>query len=214
MRPFLIALSLLLPASAWAESAEQALQKFVDGVQTFSASFEQVQKDEKGALIQKTSGRMALSRPGRFRWAYEKPYEQLMVCNGQTIWLYDPDLKQVSLREAKDALAGTPAELLSQRATLKSQFTIKDAGRDGAARIVRLIPKSTAGDFQSIEMTLKNGVPQHMQFHDQLGNVTDVSFTGIRTNTPLDAAQFSFTPPEGVEVVQAEPNISTRPIVK
>ncbi|MEK6805641.1 MAG: outer membrane lipoprotein chaperone LolA [Pseudomonadota bacterium] len=197
-----------------AESAEQALQKFVDNVQTFSAGFEQVQKDEKGAVLQKNSGRMALLRPGKFRWAYEKPYEQLMVCDGQTIWLYDPDLKQVTIREARDALAGTPAELLSQRSTLKSQFTITDAGKVGDARVVRLIPKSTAGDFQSIELTLKNGVPQHMQFHDQLGNITSVSFNGIQTNRLLDTAQFNFTPPEGVELVQAESSISTRPIVK
>ncbi len=214
MRSILAVLALLLPVCALAESAEQALQKFVDSVQTFSASFEQVQKDEKGAVLQKNSGRMALSRPGKFRWAYEKPYEQLMVCDGQTIWLYDPDLKQVTVREARDALAGTPAELLSQRATLKSQFTIKDAGSEGAARVVRLIPKSTAGDFQSIELALKDGVPQRMQFHDQLGNITNVTFGGISTNASLNPAQFSFTPPEGVELVRAEPSITTRPIVK
>ncbi len=206
MRPYLFCFTLLLPFYASAETAEQALQKFVDGVQTFSANFEQVQNDEKGALIQKTSGRMALSRPGKFRWAYEKPYEQLMVCDGKTIWLYDPDLKQVTVREAKDALAGTPAELLSQRANLKSQFTIKDAGKEGAARIVSLTPKSTDGDFQSIEMVLKAGVPQRMKFHDQLGNITNVSFSEIKTNTSLDSAQFSFTPPPGMEIVKATEN--------
>ena len=204
---FLLAATLVFfTTSAHAESAQQALQKFLDGVQTFSASFQQVQKSEKGEVLHKTSGHMALSRPGKFRWAYEKPYQQLMVCNGKTIWLYDPDLKQVTVREAKDALAGTPAELLSQRGGLQSRFKIKDAGGKNGVRIVRLLPKSSEGDFQSIELWLKDSAPQHMRFHDQLGNVTDVSFGDIKTNAPIGAAQFSFMPPKGVEIVEAAEN--------
>lgn len=202
----LLALGLLLPAFAHAAPASKALQQFLDGVQTYSARFEQVQHDEKGEALQTTSGRMALQRPGKFSWIYEKPYSQIMVCDGTDIWLYDPDLKQATVRPAKDTLAGTPAELLSQRASIKTQFTIKDAGMDDGAHLVRLLPKAADSDFQSIELWLKQGSPQRMRFRDQLGNVTEVRFSDMQTNTALEASQFAFTPPAGVEVIGVEPD--------
>lgn len=197
----LLTLCLLLPAIAQAAPASKALEQFLDGVKTYAADFEQIQRDEKGEELQKTSGRMSLQRPGKFNWTYEKPYSQIMICDGDKIWLYDPDLKQATVRPAKDALAGTPAELLSQRASIKSQFKIKDAGVKDGANLVRLTPKAADSDFQSIELWLKQGAPQRMRFHDQLGNVTEVRFSNISTNTALDDTQFAFTPPKGTEVI-------------
>lgn len=202
---FLLTLSLLLPAFAHAAPASKALEQFLDGVKTYSANFEQIQRDETGEELQKTSGRMALSRPGKFSWVYEKPYSQIMVCDGRNIWLYDPDLRQATVRPAKEALAGTPAELLSQRASIKTQFKITDVGVDDGANLVRLLPKAVDSDFQSIELWLKSGAPQRMRFHDQLGNVTEIRFSNIQTNTALDAARFAFTPPNDVDVIGNEP---------
>lgn len=204
----LFTLGLLLPAMVHAAPASKALEAFLSGVQSYSARFEQIQRDETGEELQTTSGRMALQRPGKFNWIYEKPYSQIMVCDGKDIWLYDPDLKQVTVRPAKEALAGTPAELLSQRASIKTQFKIKDAGLDNGSHLVRLVPKAADSDFQSIELWLKQGAPQRMRFHDQLGNVTEIRFSDIQTNTALDAAQFAFAPPPDVEVIgrDAEPS--------
>ncbi|AXQ29148.1 outer membrane lipoprotein carrier protein LolA [Solimonas sp. K1W22B-7] len=195
----LLGLAAVLPAHA--EDPQATLRKFVDGVQTLTADFSQVQSDEGGKVTGTSSGKLSLSRPGKFRWTYEKPYSQLMVCDGKKIWLYDPDLAQVTVRSAEQALNGTPAALLSQKALLSEAYTLQDGGKDNGASIVRLLPKSADGDFKSIELWLANGVPQRMRFHDQLGGRTDIRFTGIKTNNKVDADQFRFTAPKGVEVV-------------
>lgn len=201
-RGFLCASALLFTSATWAEDPKLALKRFVDGVQTLSAEFAQVQTDEDGKLTGSSSGKMTLSRPGRFRWTYEKPYEQLMVCDGRKIWLYDPDLAQVTVRSADQALTGTPAALLSQKALLSDAFTLQDGGSENGASVVKLLPKSADSDFKSIELWLAAGVPQRMRFHDQLGGSTDIRFSGIKTNPRLDDGQFRFVPPKGVEVVE------------
>lgn len=197
-------------APAHAESAQQALARFVDTVDTLSAGFEQVQRDERGDVLQSQSGRMWLSRSasrdagqGRFRWSYEQPYEQLMVCDGSRIYLYDPDLAQVTVRPAAQALAGTPAQLLSRRSGLADEFEVADAGERDGSRVVRLTPKAADSDFKSVELWLRNGAPQRMRFLDQLGGSTEVRFKEVRTNVALDEKLFRFTPPQGVEVVEA-----------
>jgi chaperone LolA len=211
MKPWFAALLLaILTPAAQAETAQEALSHFLGGVQTLSARFEQVQRDERGEVLQKTSGRMWLSRPsqgatavGKFRWSYEKPYEQLMVCDGAKIWLYDPDLAQVTVRPAQQALAGTPAQLLSRRSALSDEFTVEDAGERSGARGARLTPKSADSDFKSIELWLRNDAPERMVFLDQLGGNTEVSFSELKSNIKLDEALFRFKPPKGVEVVEA-----------
>lgn len=184
-------------------SPQDELKKFVDGVQTLSAEFKQVQSDEHGKVLSTSSGHMWLSRPGRFRWSYEKPYQQLMVCDGKKLWLYDPDLSQVTVRPAGEALLGTPAALLSQRSSLSDQFTLEDGGADGKAQVVRLKPKSGDSDFKAIELTLKNGTPQRMKFLDQLGGSSTITFSHVESGINPDEALFSFTAPKGTEVIEA-----------
>lgn len=203
MRWLLVLVLCTAVTPAHAESAQAALARFVDTVNTLSAQFEQVQRDEKGERLQTQSGRMWLSRPGRFRWSYEKPYEQLMICDGDKVFLYDPDLAQVTVRPAAQALAGTPAQLLSRQSRLADEFTIEDAGEHSGARIVRLKPKSADSDFKSVELWLEGSTPRRMRFADQLGGSTDVDFTDVKTNALLDEKLFHFTPPKGVEVVEA-----------
>ncbi len=198
---------------AGADSAQDALKRFVDGVQTFEAHFEQTQTDDRNKVIGRSSGLFLLARPpasvktgvGRFRWAYEKPYEQLSICDGVKLWAFDPDLNQVTVRNARDALAGTPAALLSQRGGLSDAFVVQDGGSDGDARIVRLLPKAKDGDFKLIELTLdKAGAPQRMRFEDPIGGSSEVKFSAIKTNQKIDDAQFRFVPPKGTEVVDGD----------
>ncbi len=194
----------LIPGAASAASAaEAALQRFVDGVQTLSAHFEQSQLDEKGAVIDARSGEFLLARPGRFRWSYTQPYEQLMVCDGTEIWNYEPDLAQATVRDAAELLRGTPAALLAQRGQPGEGFLIEDGGRDANASIVRLKPRSEDSDFKAIELWLDDGVPQRMRFLDQLGGTTDIRFSRIRTRITVDPASFRFQPAKGVEVIDA-----------
>ena len=190
-------------APAFANSGEQELKRFIDDTKTVSAHFSQVQTNEKGQKLQSSSGEMILSRPGRFRWAYQQPYEQLMVCDGSKIWLYDPDLSQVTVRPAADTLTGTPAALLAQRSTLTEEFGIEDLGARNGTQGVRLKPRSNDGDFEAIELWLRGGAPERMVFQDRLGNRTEVAFSEIKVNGRIDEAQLRFTPPKGAEIVEA-----------
>jgi outer membrane lipoprotein carrier protein len=113
---FLLLCSLFSSAVSAAEP-RAALQRFLDGVQTLQAEFTQTQSDEQGQVTQTSGGRMWLARgergaQGRFRWDYQTPYAQQIVCDGERIWLYDPDLAQVTVRPAREALSGTPAAAL------------------------------------------------------------------------------------------------------
>jgi outer membrane lipoprotein carrier protein len=203
----------LAATAAQAESAEAALKRFVDGVQTLDARFEQVQTDDRGKITNRSSGHFWLARPGvsskgepgKFRWTYEKPYEQVSVCDGQQLWSFDPDLNQATVRDAKQALGGTPAALLSQRAVLSDAFTIADAGVEGKARLVKLKPKSKDSDFKSIELAIDpDGAPTRMRFADQIGGTSEITFSDTRLNTRIDPAQFRFTPPKGAEIVHGD----------
>jgi outer membrane lipoprotein carrier protein len=205
--PFCLALSVR------ADGAQDALKRFVDRVQTFDARFEQTQTDERGKVTARSSGRFLLARPaasgasdiGRFRWAYEKPYEQLSICDGVKLWAWDPDLNQATVRNARNALAGTPAALLSQRGQLGQQFTVKDGGKDGAASVVVLLPKAADSDFKSIELSIDAaGAPTRMRFLDPIGGSSEVKFSAVAVNRTLDPAQFAFTPPKGAEVVDGD----------
>ena len=190
--------------AANAGPAEDELRRFVNDARTVTARFTQIQVNERGEKISTSSGRMILSRPGRFRWAYEQPYEQLMICDGAKIWLYDPDLAQVTVRPAAETLSGTPAALLAQKASLTDQFVVEDLGMRREAQGVKLKPRSTDGDFSSIEMWLRKGSPERMVFFDQLGNRTEIGFSDVQVNGKVDEAQLRFTPPKGTEIVDGE----------
>ena len=181
------------------------LSRFVEEVDSLSGRFVQTQTDEYGELILSGEGQVLIERPGRFRWAYETPYEQLMVCDGQTIWAYDKDLAQVTVRPAGEALAGTPAELLARNARLGDNYRIEVLPREAGLERVRLTPRAAESDFKTIELLLDGGVPRRLSFSDPLGGRTEVDLLDLKVNEPLDARQFEFSPPPGTEVVQAEP---------
>jgi outer membrane lipoprotein carrier protein len=200
-------------SAASREVARDNLKRFADGVRTFEAHFEQQQTDDKGQITAHSAGEFWLARPGaaatdtvgKFRWAYQQPYEQLTVCDGDKLWSYDPDLEQVTVRNARQALTGTPAALLSQKAALGDAFELQDAGADGDLHVVRLLPKNKDSDFKSIELALNtDGAPVRMRFADQIGGHSEVTFKDIKTNQPIDAAQFHFAPPKGAEVVDGD----------
>lgn len=210
LRFLLLAFTLMTP-TAFAASAEDELRQFVENVRTLSGRFVQTQTDEHGEVVSSGAGEMAIARPGRFRWAYEQPYKQLMVCDGARIWAYDPDLAQVTVRPAGEALAGTPAELLATRARLGENFLIEDRGEQQGLHHVALTPKSGQGEFKSIELWLSKGVPQRLRFADPLGGTTDVELRELKVNVAIDDARFRFTPPKGVEVVEAEAEVANPP---
>ena len=191
-------------ASAPGSPNPAALQKFLSGVTTWQAHFSQVQTDERGKLLNTSEGELALSRPGRFRWDIVKPSAQLTVSDGIKLWTYDPDLAQATLRPAADILDRTPAAVLTSKTTLGNAFTVRDAGAEPGGRRVTLTPKSQDADITAMDIWLgADGAPTRMRFTDGLGGNTDIRFSDSRLNLPVAAERFAFTPPKGVDVVEA-----------
>ncbi len=192
-----------LTAAPAEHEASAALQKFVSEVNTLSGRFIQTQTDEHGEVLSAGEGKVAIARPGRFRWTYVKPYEQLMVCDGKKIWAYDPDLAQVTVRPAGEALVGTPAELLSNNAQLGANFRVKNLGQKNGLDGVLLEPRAAQSDFKSIELWLADGVPRRLRFSDPLGGVTEVQLLDMVVNQEIPGAHFEFQVPKGTEVIEA-----------
>jgi outer membrane lipoprotein carrier protein len=186
-------------------AASDALQRFVDEVRSFTAQFEQIQFDEDGVELARRSGRLALAPPGRFNWHYEQPYEQRMICDGERIWNYEPDLAQVTVRAAGDILRDTPVALLAEGTNLAERFEVERIDGDGESGL-RLRPKTDDADFRQIELWLESsGMPRRMRLHDPLGGISEIRFFDAARNPRIDEAEFRFRPPAGVEVVNLDP---------
>lgn len=203
MRILVLLLGSLMTVAAGAApgGGVEALRSFYERVDSLATSFEQVQRDESGAVVQEASGRFLLSRPDKFRWAYQQPYEQIIVSDGKAFRFYDVDLAQVTIRDVDASLRTTPAQLLAGGEGLEDAFEVRDGGqRDGLAW-VRLIPRSDDSDFKEIRMGLEDGLPAAMELDDQLGQTTRIDFSDVQVNPELAAERFQLDIPEDVTVV-------------
>lgn len=198
--------SLVSTAAMAAPDGVAALRAFYERVDSLSATFDQVQRDSSGAVIQKASGIFLLSRPDRFRWAYREPYEQIIVSNGEAFRFYDVDLAQVTIRDVNESLRATPAQLLAGGASLQEAFEVSDAGKRDGLTWVQLIPRDDNSDFKAIRMGLDDNVPAAMELDDQLGQTTRITFSDIEVNPSLTAKRFELDIPEEVTVVDGRKN--------
>ncbi len=151
---------------------------------------------------QPASGDFVFQRPGRFVWRYTKPYEQLLVADGQQLSIYDKDLNQVTVRKLGDALGSTPAAILFGSSDLDRSFDLKDAGaRDGIAWL-DATPKNRDTQFEKISIGFRGGELAAMELRDALGQTTTLEFANVERNPKVDASTFAFTPPKGADVVK------------
>ncbi|MDP3871231.1 MAG: outer membrane lipoprotein chaperone LolA [Methyloversatilis sp.] len=190
---------LALPASA-ASGIEQ-LRSFIDSTQSGRASFEQRVTAKSGRKPQEASGTMAFSRPGKFRWTYDKPYYQLLVGDGEKLWVHDRDLNQVTVKTLGDALASTPAALLAGRNELERNFELREGGVEDGLSWVDATPNAAEGGFESVRIGFSDGMLRGMVLRDSFGQTTLLRFNSFERNPKLDAAQFRFTPPAGADVI-------------
>ena len=181
--------------------AVQRLTELLNQAQTISARFSQLTLDGSGTQLQETAGQLALKRPGLFRWHTDAPMEQLLVSNGEKVWLYDPDLEQVTIQELDQRLTHTPALLLSgDVSTISENFEVshKEAGD-----VVDFTLKPKAKDtlFDNLRLSFRGGVINDMQLIDSVGQRTNILFMGVKMNQPLKADLFTFEIPEGADVI-------------
>lgn len=211
-----IAFACVAALLSWAATADgpadaraaARLDTALEGLSSFRAEFRQTVLDTDGQLAESAEGTVALARPGKFRWDYRTP-PQLIVSDGSTVWLYDTDLAQVTVRPAAEALVGTPALLLSGQANIRAEFAVTDGGtHDGLSWSV-LAPKDAQSDFRELHVGIAGGNLRRMILVDRLGQTTRLDFERIERNPRFDPGSFSFTPPPGVDVIGRAPTGGT-----
>jgi outer membrane lipoprotein carrier protein len=197
---FVIVLA-LCPSLAAASAIEQ-LRSFATGTTSARGEFLQQQVRANGRPGEASSGTFAFTRPGRFRWEVLKPFEQLVVTDGERVHFYDKDLKQVTVRKVTDAVGATPAAILFGANDLEINFTIKDLGVSEGVEWLEAVPRSKESGFDRIRIGFRTGLPIAMEVLDSFGQTTRFVFRAIERNPKLDAGLFRFTAPPGVDVVQ------------
>ena len=140
-------------------------------------------------------------RPGRFRWTYAKPYPQLIVGDGERVWIHDPDLNQVTVRRLARALGSTPAALLAGASDIEKAFELSDAGDKGGLAWLEARPREREAGFDRVRLGLGVSGVEAMELVDHFGQTTVLRFSSIVRNPKLDGSEFRFTPPKGADVL-------------
>lgn len=183
--------------------ARDQLNAFTKGLKGLDGRFTQQVFDSRGKLKETSSGRVALSAPRQFRWEYVKPYPQIVVADGKTVWIYEPDLQQVTKRPQGAEEQNSPLAALVNPSRLDGQFVVKEAGATAGLQWLTLTPKGdpAAAGFRTAKLGFATSGLAKMQVVDQLGQRTEIAFTGWKRNPALPATTFRYVPPKGVDVI-------------
>ena len=188
-------------APIYAAEPSVSLNQLLTTMQTLQADFTQTITDKNAKAIQRSVGRMVLQRPGQFRWEVKKPTKQLVVTNGSRLWIYDPDLEQVTIRFLSKEVGESPAMLLSNtNVALEKDYLVQQKNEDKLQWFL-LTPKNQNSLFAQIRFGFIKNQIREMVLQDHLGHTTAVEFYNIRENKPVSSALFSFKPPANVDVI-------------
>ena len=200
MKKITLCLLFLWAQNGCCDAVSDALQTKLNAIRTMSASFTQVVRASKRE-ISRSSGTMALSRPGRFRWQTKSPMEQLVLADGQHLWVYDVDLEQVTVKKQEKGLGGTAALFLSgYDDTVTRDFDVTTY-KQGKKEYFDLHSKSSKANFQRMKLIFIGNELNGLELFDQLGQHTDVTLSQIKNNPVLASVLFQFKTPKGVDVV-------------
>jgi outer membrane lipoprotein carrier protein len=191
----------LLSAGGVFASPTTEVEKYLNGLATWSADFSQTIDDGHGKVVRSAAGKLSLQKPGRFRWDYSQPSEQLILADGKQIWFYDKDLQQANVRDMDASLANTPAVLLSGAGSLSSQFDVTSLPPSDGLEWYQLIPKHADTDFQLVRIGFRHGDLASLFLADKLNQITQLTFSNPRRNAKFAADLFTFIPPPGVDVI-------------
>ena len=191
----------LAPGAPAVATPQADVEKYLAGLASWSADFTQTIDDGHGKVLRSASGKLYLQRPGKFRWDYSLPSQQLILADGKEIWFYDKDLSQANVRDMDATLASTPASLLSGNGLVSDQFDIKALPRSGGLNWFQLTPKQADTDFRLVRIGFAKSELASMFLADKLGQVTQLTFTNPLRNAKFAADLFTFTPPTGVDVI-------------
>ena len=195
----LVALVGATPASA--NSVEQ-LRMYLSQTQSARGEFTQKVSGRNAASAKSSSGSFVFQRPGKFRWTYDKPFEQVIVADGEKLYLYDKDLNQVTVKKLGAALPASPASILFGSNDFERDFEVTDAGvRDGVSWVAAT-PRAKDSPFERIEIGLRDGQLAGMLLRDTFGQTSNLAFAKVERNPKVDPQLFRFTPPKGADVLE------------
>ncbi len=195
-----VLLTLALPVLASAATLDR-LRGFIRDTQTARTSFTQTVTDKAGRVVQRSSGEFMLARPGKFRWAVDKPYRQLVVGDGERVWIFDEDLNQVVVRKAGEAIGGTPAALLAGRDDVERAFTWRELPSSGGLEWIAATPRNKDAAFEEIRLGFNPKSLAALELTDAFGQKTAVRFGELDRNPSLAPETFRFVAPKGADVI-------------
>jgi outer membrane lipoprotein carrier protein len=193
-----------LSMSGLAATATDNLNRFFQELKTMRAEFSQVVLDENLVPLEESTGRLWISRPGRFRWNYHPPFAQQIVADGVRIWIYDIELEQAIVRDQRSMLERTPASLLAGQGDLGTDYVIEDLGQQGSMAWISLQPKASEGSFAEVQLGFQNDTLRLIQLLDHLDQITRIVLSHVEENPQIPASQFRFTVPVGVDLIEGE----------
>jgi len=200
MRNLLAVIILATCATAHAASIEM-LKGLLQQTTSGKARFAQIVVDKNLKQIQQATGTMQFVRPGRFRWEYDKPYEQTIVGDGAKLWIYDKDLNQVTVRKLDKALGGSPAALLAGSNDIEKVYDLTNLGPQEGLDWLEAVPKSKENTFERIRLGFGQSGLEAMELRDQFGQSTVIKFAGVERNLKIAPEVFKFTPPKGADII-------------
>ncbi len=193
----IVAAMLVFASSAWADARSQ-LDAFAQGLETLSGEFKQVTIDDSGRVIEEVHGQLYFSRPDLFRWNYGEPFPQQLVADGEKLWHYDESLDQVTVRDQPDA-GESPLLVLTRPELLDRFYEVRPGGDD---QVLEFLPLAEDAEFELARIHFSDGLVDLLELHDQFGQLTRIELRDLQRNPSLDPEVFSFTPPEGVDVLE------------
>ncbi len=191
-----------LSAQADDASVAQRLEQALSALHSVRADFVQELRRSESAAPEIAKGTLTVKKPGRFRWDYTSP-KQLIICDGERLWLFDPELEQATVKKVRDALAQSPAMILSGESKVADHYSVHDGGSVNGLTIAVLTPRNAEGDFREVRIGLAGDDVRQLEFMDRLNQRTTVTLTRVDRNPALKDALFTFTPPPGVDVIGA-----------
>ncbi len=181
--------------------AQAQLREFLTGTKAARGSFTQ-RSQRAGGGVDTATGVFAFQRPGRFRWEVRKPYEQVMVGDGEKLYFHDKDLNQVTVRKLANSLGASPAAILFGSNELERDFTLKEDGSRNGMDWINALPRNKDAGFDRILIGLRGGLPEAMELRDAFGRTTVFTFSGFERNPTLEADSFRFVMPRGADIVE------------
>jgi len=200
MARILLGLALALFLQGASALSLERFQSYLRTTQSARGDFAQKVYDKDGKLVQDSRGSFMLLRPNRFRWTYVKP-QQVIVGDGERVWIHDADLNQVTVRRVARVIGSTPAALLAGASDIEKAFDMKELGERDGLEWLEAKPREKEAGFERIRLGLSTGGVEAMELVDHFGQTTVLRFSNVERNPQIEAGAFRFAPPKGADVL-------------